>query len=84
MDGALIEETIRTLFTGLKEDKVESLLVQCADWGINVRMFLNGEIVELDLLKNYNGYEVTFVEERDKEPAQIDELADLIQLLKVS
>ena len=47
-------------------------------------MFLNGEIVELDLLKNYRGYEVTFVEERDKEPAQIDELADLIQLLKVS
>ena len=84
MDGALIEETIRTLFTCLKEDKVESLLVQCADWGINVRMFLNGEIVELDLLKNYEGYEVTFVEERDKEPAQIDELADLIQLLKVS
>ena len=84
MDGALIEETIRTLFTGLKEDKVESLLVQCADWGINVRMFLNGEIVELDLLKNYEVYEVTFVEERDKEPAQIDELADLIQLLKVS
>ena len=84
MDGALIEETIRTLFTDLKEDKVESLLVQCADWGINVRMFLNGEIVELDLLKNYEGYEVTFVEESDKEPAQIDELADLIQLLKVS
>ena len=70
MDGALIEETIRTLFTDLKEDKVESILVQCADWGINVRMFLNGEIVELDLLKNYEGYEVTFVEERDKEPAQ--------------
>ena len=84
MDGALIEETIRTLFTDLKEDKVESLLVQCADWGINVRMFLNGEIVELDLLKNYEGYEVTFVEERDKEPAQIDDLGDLIQLLKVS
>ncbi|QNI95551.1 hypothetical protein SynA15127_02488 [Synechococcus sp. A15-127] len=84
MDGALIEETIRTLFTDLKEDKVESILVQCADWGINVRMFLNGEIVELDLLKNYEGYEVTFVEERDKEPAQIDDLGDLIQLLKVS
>ena len=84
MDGALIEETIRTLLTDLKEDKEESLLIQCADWGINVRMFLNGEIVELDLLKNYEGYEVTFVEERDKEPAQIDELAGLIQLLKVS
>ena len=84
MDGALIEETIRTLFTDLKEDKVESLLVQSSDWGINVRMFLNGEIVELDLLKNYEGYEVNFVEERDKESAQIDDLGDLIQLLKVS
>ena len=63
---------------------MESLLVQSADWGINVRMFLNGVIVELDLLKNYEGYEVTYVEERDKEPAQIDELADLIHLLKVS
>ena len=84
MDGAQIEQTIRSLFTDLKEDKVESLLVQCADWGINVRMFLNGEIVELDLLKNYEGYEVTFVEDRDKRPAQIDELADLVQLLEVA
>ena len=62
MDGARIEETIRTLFTDLKENKVESLLVQCADWGINVRMFLDNEIVELDLLKSYEGYQVTFVE----------------------
>ena len=64
MDGARLEESIRTLFSVLKEDKVESLLVQCAEWGINVRMFLDNEIVELDLLKNYEGYEVTFVEER--------------------
>ena len=84
MDGARIEETIRTLFTDLKENKVESLLVQCADWGINVRMFLDNEIVELDLLKNYEGYQVTFVEERGKEPVQIDDRADLIRLLKVS
>ena len=84
MDGVQIEQTIRSLFTDLKEDKVESLLVQCADWGINVRMFLNGEIVELDLLKNYEGYEVTFVDDRDKGPAQIDELGDLLQLLAVA
>ena len=45
MDGAQIDETIRTLFTDLKEDKVESLMVQCAVWGINIRMFLNNEIV---------------------------------------
>ena len=84
MDGVQIEETIRSLFTDLKEDKVESLLIQCADWGINVRMFLNGEIIELDLLKNYEGYEVTFVDDRDKGPAQIDELGDLLQLLAVA
>ena len=47
-------------------------------------MFLDNEIVELDLLKNYEGYQVTFVEERGKEPVQIDDLTDLIQLLKVS
>ena len=84
MDGVQIEETIRSLFADLKEDKVESLLIQCADWVINVRLFLNGEIVELDLLKNYEGYEVTFVEDRDKGSAQIDELADLLQLLEVA
>ena len=84
MDGVQIEETIRSLFADLKEDKVESLLIQCADWVINVRLFLNGEIVELDLLKNYEGYEVTFVEDRNKGPAQIDELADLLKLLEVA
>ena len=84
MDAAQTEETIRSLLTELKKDKVESLLVQCADWGINVRMFLNGDIVELDLMKNYEGYEVTFVDNRDKQPAQIDELSDLIQLLQIS
>ena len=84
MDAAQTEETIRSLLTELKKDKVESLLVQCADWGINVRMFLNGNVVELDLMKNYEGYEVTFVDNRDKQPAQIDELSDLIQLLQIS
>ena len=71
------EETIRNLFNACESDKVESLLVQCADWGINIRMFLNGKLLELDLMKNYEGYEVTFVEDRDKGPVQIDELSDL-------
>ena len=84
MDAAQTEESIRSLLTDLKKDKVESLLVQCADWGINVRMFLNGDVVELDLMKNYEGYEVTFVDNRDKQPAQIDELSELIQLLQIS
>ena len=65
-------------------DKVESLLVQCVDWGVNVRMFLNGDVVELDLMKNYEGYEVVFVDDRDKQPSQIDDFLDIIQLLQVS
>ena len=83
MHAIQIEDTVLFLFTDLKQDKAESLLVQCAGSGINVRMFLNGEILELDLLKNYEGYEVTFVEDRDKGSAQIDELPDLLQLLEV-
>ena len=84
MDAEQTEETIRSLLTQLKKDKVESLLVQCADWGINVQMFLNGDVVGLDLMNNYEGYEVTFVDNRDKQTAQIDELSDLIQLLQIS
>jgi len=84
MEGTEIESTIRALFADLKQDRVRSLLVQCADWGINVRMFLNDETVELDLIKNYEGYEVTFVEAPAKTSAQIDDLSDLIQLLQIS
>ena len=84
MEGTEIESTVRALFAELKQDRVRSLLVQCADWGINVRMFLNDEPVELDLIKNYEGYEVTFVESPAKTPAQIDDFSDLIQLLQIS
>ena len=84
MDTNETEATIRNLFNTCQSDKVESLLVQCADWGINIRMFLNGEMFELDLMKNYEGYEVTFVEDRDKGPIQIDELSDLLKVTGVS
>ena len=84
MDSNETEETIRTLFNACESDKVESLLVQCADWGINIRMFLNGQLLELDLMKNYEGYEVTFVEDRDKGPVQIDELSDLLGVTGMS
>ena len=84
MDSNETEETIRNLFNACESDKVESLLVQCADWGINIRMFLNGQLLELDLMKNYEGYEVTFVEDRDKGPVQIDELSDLLGVTGMS
>ena len=83
MDGTRIKKPSE-LFSPTSRRTRWVTLVQCADWGINVRMFLDNEIVELDLLKNYEGYQVTFVEERGKEPVQIDDRADLIRLLKVS
>ena len=84
MDGEAIEANLRSLFSDLKKDKVESLLIQCSDWGINLRMFLNGDIVELDLIKNLEGYEVTFVDNREKQPVQVTELSELIQILDIS
>ena len=78
-----IEETIRSLFAGLKRDKVESLLVHYSDWGINVRMFLNGDLFELDLIENCKGYEVEIASSEGKPPAQIDELSKLTQLLQL-
>ena len=83
MNRTEIEEAIRSLFTTLKQDKVESLLVHHSDWGINVRMFLNGDILELDLIENCNGYEVEIANSEGKPPAQIDELSKLTQLLQL-
>ncbi|MEC7738004.1 MAG: hypothetical protein VYE46_03905 [Cyanobacteriota bacterium] len=84
MNGESIEGEIRSLFADLKTDKVESLLIQCSDWGLNIRMFLNGENLELDLIKNLKGYEVTFIDHRDKEPVQMNEVSELIQILNIT
>lgn len=84
MEGEKIEAAIRSLFAELKKDTVESLLIQCSDWGLNIRMFLNGDTLELDLIKNLNGYEVTFVDRWDKQPVHIDGLSELIQILNIS
>ena len=84
MSDKEIEETIRSTLLNLENDKVESLLVQCSDWGINVRMFLNSVPYELDLVRNYEGYEVTFVDVPGKDPVQIDEIEDLAKTINVS
>jgi hypothetical protein len=47
-------------------------------------MFLNGDSLELDLIKNLKGYEVTFIDHRDKEPAQVNEISELIQILNIT
>ena len=78
------EEIVRSQLENLKNDKVESLLVQNTDWGINVRMFLNDELYELDLVTNWDGYEVTFVDDDERDTIQIDELEDLVSVMGVS
>ena len=84
MSGESVEVEIRSLFADLKTDKVESLLIQLSDWGLNIRMFLNGNNLELDLIKNLKGYEVTFIDQRDKEPVQVNEISELIQILNIA
>ena len=84
MSGESVEVEIRSLFADLKTDKVESLLIQLSDWGLNIRMFLNGDNLELDLIKNFKGYEVTFVDHSDKEPVQLNEVSELIQILNIT
>ena len=78
------EEIVRSQLENLKNDKVESLLVQNTDWGINVRMFLNDQLYELDLVTNWDGYEVTFVDDDGRDTIQIDELEDLVSVMGVS
>ena len=77
------EEALRSLFNELKRDKVESLLVHHSDWGINIRMLLNGDIFELDLINNLGGYELSIVGSEDTPPMQIDKLSKLTQLLQL-
>ena len=78
------EEIIRSQLESLKNDKVESLLVQKTDWGVNVRMFLNGHLYELDLVSNWDGYEIIFVDDQERDTVQIDELEDLVSVLGVT
>ena len=44
-------------------------------------MFLNGDNLELGLIKNLKGCEVTFIDHRDKEHVQVNEISELIQVL---
>ena len=78
------EEIIRSQLENLKNDKVESLLVQATDWGINVRMFLNDKPYELDFVSNWDGHEVAYVNDPTRGTVQIDELEDLVSVLGVS
>jgi len=78
------EEIVRSQLENLKNDKVESLLVQNTDWGINIRMFLNDDLYEIDLVANWDGYEVVFVDDDQRDTIQIDELDDLVSIIGIS
>jgi len=78
------EEIVRSQLENLKNDKVESLLVQNTDWGINIRMFLNDDLYEIDLVANWDGYEVIFVDDDQRDTIQIDELEDLASVIDLS
>lgn len=84
VNGESGEFEISSLFADLKNDTVESLLIQFSDWGLNIRMFLNGDSLELDLIKNSKGYEVSFVGHTDKEPTQVNEISEIIQILNIT
>ena len=77
-----MENEIRALLEGVDVGSVEGLLVDSADWGVNIRMTLNGDFVEIDLIKNWDGFEVILLDDQKRESIQIDELQDLPQILK--
>ena len=84
MNGESVEVEIRSLFADLKKDKAESLLIQSSYWGLNIRMFLNGDTLGLDLTKNTKEYEATFIDHRDNEPVKINIFLEPIQILNTT
>ena len=82
MNSIQMENEIRFLLESLDVGSVEGLLVDSADWGVNIRMTFNGDFVEIDLIKNWDGFEVILLDDQKRESIQIDELQDLPQILK--
>ena len=79
-----MESQIGALFDGVRANKIEGLLVDCADWGINIRMSLDDNLVEVDLIKNWDGFEVIILEEDNRQTVQIDELQELLQVIQLA
>lgn len=78
------EEINRSQLENLTNDKVESLLVQATDWGVNIRIFLNGDPYELDPISNWDGYKITLIDDSDRDTVKLDKLVDLVSVLRVS
>ena len=77
-----MENEIRALLESADIGAMEGLLVDSADWGVNIRMTLNDHFVEVDLIKNWDGFEMILLDDQNRNSVQIDELRDILQILK--
>ncbi len=82
MNSLEMENEIRVLLGSGEIGALEGLLVDSADWGVNIRMKLNENFVEVDLIKNWDGFEMILLDDQDRNSVQIDELKDILQVLK--
>jgi len=82
MNSLEMENEIRVLLGNGEIGTLEGLLVDSADWGVNIRMTLNEHFVEVDLIKNWDGFEMILLDDQNRDSIQIDELKDILQVLK--
>ena len=82
MNSLEMENEIRALLGSADIGGLEGLLVDSADWGVNIRMTLNDRFVEVDLIKNWDGFEMILLDDQNRNSIQIDELKDILQVLK--
>ena len=82
MNSLEMENEIRVLLGSSDIGALEGLLVDSADWGVNIRMTLNDHFVEVDLIKNWDGFEMILLDDANRKSVQIDELRDILQVLK--
>ncbi len=81
MNSLEMENEIRALLSRADIGRLEGLLVDSADWGVNIRMTLNDQFVEVDLIKNWDGFEMILLDEQNRNSVQIDEIQDILQVL---
>lgn len=82
MNSLEMENEIRDLLDSADIGALEGLLVDSADWGVNIRMTLNDHFVEVDLIKNWDGFEMILLDDQNRNSVQIDEIRDILQVLK--
>ena len=83
MNSLEMENEIRALLGRADIGRLEGLLVDSADWGVNIRMTLNDQFVEVDLVKNWDGFEMILLDEQNRNSVQIDEIQDILQILSL-